>query len=230
LNVTHASPLTSATFRRDVLLVALAIIGGWIDAISFLGLGRVFTANMTGNTVLLGVALGQGAGAGAGRAAIALGGFAIGAVAGSRLAGRRRAAVLWPSRVTVALIVEACALVALAVVWSRIGRLEGLVALSALAMGIQSVAVARLAVPGVATTYVTGTLTALLDELGSLTFRDGWKRRAAVWAALLAGAAVGAGVEFWAPGWAAVGPAVCIVMVCAAAAVAFRSAPAAGRR
>jgi uncharacterized membrane protein YoaK (UPF0700 family) len=30
---------------------------GYVDAVSYLLLGRVFTANMTGNTVLLGLAI-----------------------------------------------------------------------------------------------------------------------------------------------------------------------------
>lgn len=38
------------------LLLLLACAAGAIDAISYLGLGRVFTANMTGNTVLLSLA------------------------------------------------------------------------------------------------------------------------------------------------------------------------------
>jgi len=44
---------------RNMLLLLLACAAGAIDAISYLGLGRVFTANMTGNTVLLGLALVQ---------------------------------------------------------------------------------------------------------------------------------------------------------------------------
>jgi hypothetical protein len=44
---------------RDGLVLVLAGTAGCVDAISYLGLGHVFTANMTGNTVLLGVSLGQ---------------------------------------------------------------------------------------------------------------------------------------------------------------------------
>jgi hypothetical protein len=38
---------------RNGLLLALAFAAGYIDALGYLGLNRVFTANMTGNTVLL---------------------------------------------------------------------------------------------------------------------------------------------------------------------------------
>ena len=42
--------------NRDVSLMALSISSGAIDAISFLVLGKVFTAFMTGNIVFLGSA------------------------------------------------------------------------------------------------------------------------------------------------------------------------------
>ena len=57
-----------ARHRRDLMLLALTWAAGSVDAISFLALGRVFTANMTGNTVLLGLHLAQEQGAGALRA------------------------------------------------------------------------------------------------------------------------------------------------------------------
>jgi len=44
---------------RNVLLLLLACVAGSVDAVSYVGLGHVFTANMTGNTVLLGLALGH---------------------------------------------------------------------------------------------------------------------------------------------------------------------------
>ena len=47
----------SAAARRDLLLLGLTWAAGFVDAVSYLGLGNVFTANMTGNTMLLGIAL-----------------------------------------------------------------------------------------------------------------------------------------------------------------------------
>ena len=47
---------------RDTMILILAWAAGSLDAIGYLGLGHVFTANMTGNAVLLGLALGQGYG------------------------------------------------------------------------------------------------------------------------------------------------------------------------
>ncbi|MGH2890635.1 MAG: DUF1275 family protein, partial [Solirubrobacteraceae bacterium] len=55
------------------ILLALALVGGLVDAASYLGLGQVFTANMTGNTVLLAVDVVRGNGADAARSGVALG-------------------------------------------------------------------------------------------------------------------------------------------------------------
>src|SRR5215472_1672510 len=140
---------------RDALLVALTAAAGWVDALSYLALGHVFTANMTGNLVLLGVAVGSLEAGGALRSAVALAGFAAGALLGSALT--RDAAGDWPGRVTAALAVEAAALAAFTALWRASTGQEALIALSAVGMGIQSAAVRRLAVPGVATTFVTGT-------------------------------------------------------------------------
>ena len=46
---------TSAGVHYDPLVVALIVITfttGLVNAVSYLGLGRVFTANMTGNVIL----------------------------------------------------------------------------------------------------------------------------------------------------------------------------------
>ena len=43
---------------RDAMLTSLSLAAGCVDAVGYLGLGQVFVANMTGNTVLLGLAIG----------------------------------------------------------------------------------------------------------------------------------------------------------------------------
>jgi uncharacterized membrane protein YoaK (UPF0700 family) len=139
-----------------------------MDAITFLGLGHVFTANMTGNTVLLGLACGQGDVPAGLRLLMALGGFILGVAAGAVTAGPGRGRGTWTPAATRAVGGEAAVLAVLAVTWHaagpdpRAGLVYALVGLSALAMGIQSAAVRHLDVPGVATTYVTGTLTTLV--------------------------------------------------------------------
>src|SRR5499426_3267290 len=95
---------------KSVLVLLLTGAAGYVDAISYLALGRVFTANMTGNTVLLGLALVQGDADGAGRALLALGGFLTGGAIGTLIAQRGRAGPIWPTGVTVALVVEGAVL------------------------------------------------------------------------------------------------------------------------
>src|SRR3989449_7800111 len=83
-----------------LLLLALTVTTGLIDAVSVLGLGRVFTANMTGNVVFLGFALARVPGFSLVRSLAALAAFLAGAVIGGRLAiplegsRRRRLAAL----------------------------------------------------------------------------------------------------------------------------------------
>lgn len=84
-----------------------ALQAGDIDAISYLGLGHVFTAMMTGNTVLLGLALAQGEVAAAGRSILALGGFVTGAAGGALIVERDGPHAAWPATVTGALAIEA---------------------------------------------------------------------------------------------------------------------------
>src|SRR6266404_672700 len=70
-------------------LLVQTVATGLIDAISYLGLGHVFTANMTGNVVFLAFAVAGAPGLSIPRSAVSLGAFLAGAVAGGRLAARR---------------------------------------------------------------------------------------------------------------------------------------------
>ncbi len=156
---------------RDALLLLLTATSGYVDAVSYLGLGHVFTANMTGNTVLLGLELVQGHGAAALRSAVALAGFVAGVALGSAIADCGERHSLWPVRVTAACAVEGLILLALTVGGAHIGMRSGaltvsvLIAFSALAMGLQSGAVRILGVVGVTTTYITGTWTSMVAGL-----------------------------------------------------------------
>ena len=70
------------------VLLLMTAATGIVDAVSYLGLGHVFTANMTGNIVLMGFRLGGASGISLSRSVIALVCFMLGAVAGGRM-GRR---------------------------------------------------------------------------------------------------------------------------------------------
>lgn len=172
------------------MLLALTWAAGSVDAISYLGLGHVFTAMMTGNTALLGLALAQGEVWAVLRSIIALVGFAAGAAVGALIVERGGERDVWPPAVTWALALEGTVLLLFSVVWalSGPGRGEGavhiLIVLSGVAMGIQAAAVRRLGVPGIATTYITGTLTSLMVDL------VGWLRAGVQTAAVNAAPAV----------------------------------------
>jgi uncharacterized membrane protein YoaK (UPF0700 family) len=142
---------------------------GSVDAITYLA-AHVFTANMTGNAVLLGIAAGQGQGAAAVSSSIALVAFACGVVLGALIVGEgdqasapalvRRA--VWIE--TVILAFFATAALAPLPIPSRATVLV-LIVSSGVAMGLQSAAVRRLKLPGIATTYITGTITSFLSGL-----------------------------------------------------------------
>lgn len=156
--------------RRDAMVLLLAFAGASVDAVSFLGLGGVFTANMTGNTILLAVALAQGRPQAELRSIIAVIGFVVGVALGELIVVRSRERSPWPGAVTLTLAIELIPLIALAVGWHTIGTRPAaevnylLIALSALAMGIQTAAVRRLGIEGVTTTFISGTLTTLAAE------------------------------------------------------------------
>jgi uncharacterized membrane protein YoaK (UPF0700 family) len=195
---------TRPTAVRDILLVCLTFGAGAVDAISFFGLGRVFTGNMTGNLVLLGLAAGREKGSDVIRSAVSLGAFCAGvllAVYLVALISRRMTAPrspVWPVGVSVVLALEVLVQAGFLAGWLSVRGHPGLVfeavlvGLSALAMGMQSDAVAALGVAGVTTTYVTGTMTGLLRSLviGGADVPNRL-RRTAVLVGLLVGAVVG---------------------------------------
>ncbi len=206
-------------------ILALAVAAGFVDAASYLGLGKIFTANMTGNTVLLGVAVATGSGTDAARAATALGGFALGVVFGVLILGR--VAGRWPHNSTAALLLEVAALVALSILWTVIGvgSLRFLlIALSAISMGVQSAIVRAAETGGVATTYVTGTLTGAIARLvqraaGTAPEQaPGPQLASGVWVVYALGALGGAVCEH---SWHGAVIAVPLAMVCAVTAAAL---------
>jgi uncharacterized membrane protein YoaK (UPF0700 family) len=211
--------------RRDRLLLTLTFAAGSVDALSFLGLSRVFTANMTGNAVLLGLAISQTQELQVAHSSAAIVGFVLGVIVGARLVPPSRERIMWSRRMSTAVGVECALLLVFAFGWWLSGPgaagagLAVLIVLAGLAMGIQSAIARRLAVPGVSTTFVTGTITALLTELTAVSGAAGDRRRmAAAIGALVAGAVVGGLAQAYARPAAAFVP----VVVLVAAVVAVR--------
>lgn len=177
-------------------MLALTFSTGVVDAVGYLGLDRVFTGNMTGNVVLLGMALTGTTNLPILRPVLALGFFLAGAVAGSRLVRRQDG---WSGRVTATLWIIAVLLTAIAALLAFALHLDpetvGTIATSALgfAMGMQAALARRVKVAEVTTVVVTSTLTGLAADsrlaggTGSL-----WLRRALAVVLISAGAAAGA--------------------------------------
>jgi uncharacterized membrane protein YoaK (UPF0700 family) len=150
-----------------VSLGALTVVSGIVDAVSFLGLGHVFTANMTGNVVLVGFAAAGAPGFSVAASLTALGSFSIGSVVGGRLIQRlspQRALLLatmaFEAGFTAAAAVLAASVTAIGSGWPRYVLIAGL----ALSMGIRNAAVRHLGVRDMATTVVTTTLTDLASN------------------------------------------------------------------
>ena len=160
-----------ASVERDVRLLVLAASAGSADAWSYFGLGHAFVANMTGNTVMLGLAVFQNHGDLL-HPGISLGCYAAGAVIGSLLTGRVKPGAVWSKAISWTLMVEALLLLAAEAGWIAIHlhinsspSLQLLLATVALAIGMQSGAMVQLKIPGIVTTYITGTWTTMLSGL-----------------------------------------------------------------
>ncbi len=214
---------------RDVLLVGLTFSSGAVDAISFLALGKVFTAFMTGNLVFLGLGLAGGEVADVLRVAVSLAAFAAGVAVAARILRASRGSRIWPGRVSIALglavLAEAGFLAGWVVTSGRpsTGAGDLLVALIAFAMGTQSGAVMSLDVMGVFTTAATASLMFLMSDVAAWADSALQRRRlAAVIGALVAGAASGALLILHARSYAPILPLVAAGLVIATASVALR--------
>jgi uncharacterized membrane protein YoaK (UPF0700 family) len=214
---------------RDLLLVGLTFSSGAIDTISFLALGKVFTAFMTGNVVFLGLGVAGAGGPDEVRVLIALAAFAAGVFVATRIVGGSRGSGLWPRRVSVALGLAMVAQAVFLALWMATtgnpgtGSADALTALMALAMGLQSGAVMALAVPGVFTTAATATVMFLMRDVaaGSGSAAADRARLAAVLGALFAGATAGGLLLVHARAYAAVLPLVATALVVATASLAL---------
>jgi len=178
------------------VLQALTVLSGLVDAVCFLGLGRVFTANMTGNVVVLGFAAAGAPGFSVVGGLISLSVFLVGAGTGGALSRR---------------VSPRSRLLRLAI-WSEVGFVGGaavvafltstaagtwgrylVIAILAFAMGIRNSVIRRLGVPDLSTTVLTSILTNLAADsflAGGSNVRA-WQRAGSA-VAMLAGAIIGA--------------------------------------
>jgi uncharacterized membrane protein YoaK (UPF0700 family) len=180
-----------------LLLIVLTVVTGLVDAVSYLQLGHVFVANMTGNVLFLGFAAAGSAQFSVGVSLVAIGSFLAGAVAGGRLGssiGQHRGRLL-----ALATYVEVCVVAAALAVSLASSDPSGgvfvyaLVALLGFAMGMQNATARRLGVPDLTTTVLTLTITGLAaDSRLAGGANPGIGRRLLAIAAMFVGASIGA--------------------------------------
>jgi len=182
------------------LLLLLSVTTGLVDAISVLGLGRVFTANMTGNIVFLGFAASGAPGFRVAPYLVAISAFLIGAVVAGRTgkahADRSLRRWLLTSASIEALLLWIAAVFAVGLDTAA-GKPESnvyaIIALTALAMGYRNATIRQLKIPDLTTTVLTLTLTGLAADSGLAGGANpNWARRIGSVVAIFAGAALGA--------------------------------------
>jgi len=179
------------------LLIAMTFVTGLVDAFSYLVLGHVFVANMTGNVVFLGFAVAGAHGFSIAASLVALAAFVAGSVVGGRIdgkyghhRGRHLAAALTAQSVFLA---ASLILVSLSHDPPQPSFRYALIVVLSLATGVQNASIRKLAVPDLTTTVLTMTVTGLGAD-SALAGGKGSKsgRRLIAVAAMFIGALVGA--------------------------------------
>src|SRR5260370_31458840 len=181
-------------------MVGMDAVSGLVDGVSFLSVGHIFTANMTGNVVILAFAVAHAPGVSVARSLTALVAFFFGATVGGRILIRARTDALLQS----ALLIFALEIGFLAAaMFAALGHngvfeyasapLYTIILCTALALGMRNAALRQLAVADLTTTVLTLTITGLAADsslAGGTNPR--WQPGLGTLVARLAGAAVGA--------------------------------------
>jgi uncharacterized membrane protein YoaK (UPF0700 family) len=225
---------------RDLLLNALTVSSGAIDAISFLALGKVFSAFMTGNIAFLGL---RAAGASMPGIVVpgfvsilaAMVGFAVGVYLSTLIVKPSKGSGMWPQRLTVALGVSLIPHAVVVALWLASSGEPStdianvLLGLWGFAMGMQSAAVRTLHVEGVFTTAATATIIFLVGDLANWSATVAERQRlAGVLVSLFIGATAGGVLLVHAPIYAPVLPFAITLATVATAAIVLRG-PRTGR-
>ena len=178
------------------LLVAMTLVTGLVDAFSYLVLGHVFVANLTGNVVFLAFALAGAPGFSILASLVALGSFVLGSfgggLLGSRLGQHRGRLLSVTAALQTFLLSAAVVLAVLSGNPAPAGYSYGLIIVLGIAMGLQNATARKLAVPDLTTTVLTLTIVGISADsrlAGGSGSRAG--RRLIAVAAMLVGALVG---------------------------------------
>lgn len=212
-----------------LFLVALTGVTGVVDAVSFLQLGHIFVANMTGNVVFLAFAIFYPQDFSIPASVVAIVAFLFGALAGGRLGfsgvGVHRARLLaWATAMESVLV--ACALIATPKIvdFDAATLAYPQIVFLAFAMGIQNATSRRLGVPDLTTTVLTLTMTGFASE-SKLAGGNGpnRRRRVAAVGAMFLGAAIGAALVLRRGGRIALGLALILLIITTATAYRLAS-------
>ena len=185
---------------RDLLLNGLTFSSGAVDAISFLELGKVFTAFMTGNIAFLGLRVADAGGPAWSAIITAMASFAAGVYFGTLVVKSKGEGTsgVWPRHVTVALGLSLIGHIGFQIVWFAVRGhpstdvANWLIGLWGVAMGIQSAAVRSLHVEGVFTTAATATFIFFFGDFATWTrSAEEMRRLRGVLIALFLGATAG---------------------------------------
>jgi uncharacterized membrane protein YoaK (UPF0700 family) len=213
---------------RDYRVVLLTITSGAVNAVSFLALGKVFSSIITGNLVLLGVAVTRHSSTEAVHAGLGIAGYAAGVLVAAPLAARRSDRTgTWPGSVTAALAAELVVLAGFCLGWEFSGGSPHgggqlvLLIVAAGAMGMQSAAVRRLG--QMSSTFLTSTLLWVLAGLATRTRPEGLGRSLGALAAIVAGALAGGMLARSAYAWLPVAVLLPLGVVVAASVAGSRS-------
>lgn len=151
------------------IAIALAGLGGFVDALGFLSMGGFFVSFMSGNTTRLAVSIGTGMDAPAWRAATLIGAFVVGVMAGTWIANavprrRKPAVLLW---VTILLFAAAFC--------HELSADRPALLLIAAAMGAQNGVFQRDGEVSIGLTYMTGTIVRFAQRAAlALTGGEKW--------------------------------------------------------
>jgi uncharacterized membrane protein YoaK (UPF0700 family) len=169
------------------ILLILTFVTGIVDAVSYLALGHVFTANMTGNVVLLGFAAAGVRSLSAVRSLVALACFVVGAIFGGRVPEPQ---VPGPLLVETALLLLASLA---ALLPDQSVSAYCVIAVTAVAMGHRNAVVRKIGLPDLTTTVLTLTITGIgADSRLAGGENPRLRRRVAALLALVTGSFVGA--------------------------------------
>jgi uncharacterized membrane protein YoaK (UPF0700 family) len=150
------------------LMVAMTLVTGLVDAFSYLVLGHVFVANMTGNVLFIAFALAGEQGFSTAFSLTALGSFVLGSLAGGRLGSRAdtdRGRILWTATAIQASLLGASFILSvLAGNPVPAGYAYALIVALGISMGLQNATARKLAVPDLTTTVLTLTITGMVAD------------------------------------------------------------------